>query len=119
MRRLGGATALMMVAVLASRMVGYVREAYIAYAFGAGHNTDAFVTAFTIPDWLNYLVAGGSLSITFITIFSAFVKDQREDEGYRVFSIVATFMAVVLTAGVILGEVFAPQIDPLRAVAAG
>lgn len=110
MRRLGGATALMMAAILASRVVGYVREAYIAYAFGAGHNTDAFVTAFTIPDWLNYLVAGGSLSITFITIFSAFVSDKREDEGYRVFSIVATFMAVVLTAGVILGEIFAPQI---------
>lgn len=110
MRRLGGATALMMAAILASRVVGYVREAYIAFAFGAGHNTDAFVTAFTIPDWLNYLVAGGSLSITFITIFSPFVAEHREDEGYRVFSVVATFMAVVLTLGVIGGEIFAPQL---------
>jgi peptidoglycan biosynthesis protein MviN/MurJ (putative lipid II flippase) len=48
-----------------SRVIGYVREAYIAYAFGAGPQTDAYVAAFTLPDWLNYIVAGGAASITF------------------------------------------------------
>lgn len=64
------ATLLLMAAVMLSRIIGYLREAYIAYAFGAGPQTDAYVAAFTIPDWLNYLVAGGTASITFISIFS-------------------------------------------------
>ena len=54
------ATVLLMSAVMASRVIGYVREAYIAWAFGAGPQTDAYVAGFTIPDWLNYLVAGGT-----------------------------------------------------------
>lgn len=110
LRRLGGATALMMAAVFASRAIGYLREAYIAYAFGAGPHTDAYNVAFTIPDWLNYLVAGGALSITFITIFSPFVAKRREEQGYRVFSIVTTFMALSLGVGVVVAELFTPQL---------
>lgn len=108
--RLGGAAALMMAAVMASRLIGYVRQAYIAWAFGASPQTDAYNVAFTIPNWLNYLVAGGALSITFITIFSPYLAKGNEEEGYRVFSIVATFMAVALTVGVVLGEIFTPQL---------
>ena len=110
MNRLGGAAILMMAAVMASRVIGYVRQAYIAWAFGAGKLTDAYNVAFTIPNWLNYLVAGGALSITFITIFSPYLAQGKEREGYRVFSIIATFMALALTAGVILGEIFTPQL---------
>ncbi len=110
MNRLGGAAILMMAAVMGSRVIGYVRQAYIAWAFGAGKLTDAYNVAFTIPNWLNYLVAGGALSITFITIFSPYLAQGQEEEGYRVFSIIATFMALALTAGVILGEIFTPQL---------
>src|SRR6267143_950451 len=53
------ATLLLMAAITLSRVIGYIREAYIAYAFGAGQQTDAYVAAFTLPDWLNYIVAGG------------------------------------------------------------
>ena len=60
-----------MTAVMLSRVIGYVREAYIAWAFGAGPQTDAYVAGFTIPDWLNYLVAGGTASITHPWIWSA------------------------------------------------
>ena len=45
-------------ATLLLMAIGYIREAYIAYAFGAGQQTDAYVAAFTLPDWLNYIVAG-------------------------------------------------------------
>ncbi len=58
------ATLLLMTAITLSRVIGYLREAYIAYAFGAGTQTDTYVAAFTLPDWLNYIVAGGTASIT-------------------------------------------------------
>src|SRR5467141_4274620 len=90
------ATLLMMAAITLSRVIGYVREAYIAYAFGAGQQTDAYVAAFTLPDWLNYIVAGGTASITFISIYTRFLAQKREEEARKTFSIIITVMTTVL-----------------------
>src|SRR5947209_5106402 len=105
------ATVLLMSAVMLSRVIGYVREAYIAWAFGAGPATDAYVAGFTIPDWLNYIVAGGTASITFISIYTRFLAEDREDEAQKTFSVIITVMTVVLGIGVILAEIFTPQIS--------
>jgi len=107
------ATVLLMAAVLLSRIVGYIREAYIAYAFGAGLQTDAYVAAFTLPDWLNYIVAGGTASITFISIFTRYTSEGREAEARKAFSVVITLMTTAMIAGIGLLEVFTPQIERL------
>jgi putative peptidoglycan lipid II flippase len=103
------ATLLLMSAVMASRVIGYVREAYIAYAFGAGSQTDAYVAAFTLPDWLNYIVAGATASITFISIYTRFLAENREDEAGKTYSIIITVMTTVLILGTIAAEIFTPQ----------
>jgi len=103
------ATLLLMTAVLLSRVIGYIREAYIAYAFGAGQQTDAYVAAFTLPDWLNYIVAGGTASITFISIYTRFLAEKREQDAQKTFSIIITVMTTVLIVGTILAEIFTPQ----------
>jgi len=51
-----------MASVFVSRILGYARDAVIAYQHGATPETDAYFVAFTIPDFLNYLLAGGALS---------------------------------------------------------
>ena len=103
------ATLLLMTTITLSRVIGYIREAYIAYAFGAGQQTDAYVAAFTLPDWLNYIVAGGTASITFISIYTRFVAEKREPEAQKTFSIVITVMTTVLIAGTLVAEIFTPQ----------
>ncbi|HLX83627.1 MAG TPA: murein biosynthesis integral membrane protein MurJ [Terriglobales bacterium] len=103
------ATLLLMTAITLSRVIGYIREAYIAYAFGAGQQTDAYVAAFTLPDWLNYIVAGGTASITFISIYTRFLAEKREQDAQKTFSIIITVMTTVLVAGTILAEIFTPQ----------
>jgi len=105
------ATLLLMSAIMASRVIGYVREAYIAWAFGAGPQTDAYVAGFTIPDWLNYLVAGGTASITFVSIYTRFLAQNKEEDAQKTFSIIITVMTVVLGIGTVLAEVFTPQIE--------
>ena len=105
----GSATLLLMAAITLSRVIGYIREAYIAYAFGAGQQTDAYVAAFTLPDWLNYIVAGGTASITFISIYTRFLAEKREEEAQKTFSIIITVMTTVLIAGSVLAEIFTPQ----------
>ncbi|MFZ0318909.1 MAG: murein biosynthesis integral membrane protein MurJ [Candidatus Sulfotelmatobacter sp.] len=103
------ATLLLMGAVMLSRVIGYVREAYIAYAFGAGPQTDAYVAAFTLPDWLNYIVAGGAASITFISIYTRFLAENRDADARKTFSVVITVMTAVMIVGTILTEIFTPQ----------
>src|ERR1700685_419467 len=103
------ATLLLMGTVMLSRVIGYVREAYIAYAFGAGPQTDAYVAAFTLPDWLNYIVAGGAASITFISIYTRFLAEKREADAEKTFSIVVTVMTAVMIVGTIVTEIFTPQ----------
>jgi putative peptidoglycan lipid II flippase len=105
------ATLLLMTAVLLSRVIGYVREAYIAWAFGAGPATDAYVAGFTIPDWLNYLVAGGTASITFVSIYTRFLAKNREEDAQKTFSVIITVMTAVLGIGIVLAEIFTPQIS--------
>ena len=103
------ATLLLMAAVMLSRVIGYAREAYIAFAFGAGSQTDAYVAAFTLPDWLNYIVAGGAASITFISIYTRFLAEKRDADAQKTFSIIITVMTVVMIIGTIFTEIFTPQ----------
>lgn len=103
------ATLLLMGTVMLSRVIGYVREAYIAFAFGAGPQTDAYVAAFTLPDWLNYVVAGGAASITFISIYTRFLAEKREADAEKTFSIVVTVMTAVMIVGTILTEIYTRQ----------
>jgi putative peptidoglycan lipid II flippase len=103
------ATLLLMGTIMLSRVIGYVREAYIAYAFGAGPQTDAYVAAFTLPDWLNYVLAGGAASITFISIYTRFLAEEREADAEKTLSIVVTVMTAVMVVGTIITEIWAPQ----------
>jgi len=112
---MGRAAALMMASVFLSRILGYARDAVIAYQHGATPETDAYFAAFTIPDFLNYLLAGGSLSITFIPIFARCLAEGREEDGFRSFSAIATVMGIAMVFFIVLGEFLAERIIPLIA----
>ena len=103
------ATLLLITAVMLSRVIGYARDAYIAWAYGAGGATDAYVAAFTLPDFLNYIVAGGAASITFISIYTRFLAEKRDEDAQKTFSIIITVMTTVMIVGTIATEIFAPQ----------
>jgi putative peptidoglycan lipid II flippase len=103
------ATLLLITAVMLSRVIGYARDAYIAWAYGAGGATDAYVAAFTLPDFLNYIVAGGAASITFISIYTRFLAEKRDEDAQKTFSIIITVMTTMMIAGTIATEIFAPQ----------
>lgn len=104
------AAGIVMVSVLASRILGFAREWTVAYRLGSNAETDAYYAAFTLPDFLNYLIAGGALSITFIPIFSKYLAEKREEEGWKVFSTIITVLGLILVTLVLFGELFAPQI---------
>lgn len=103
------ATLLLISAVMLSRVIGYVRDAYIAWYYGATGATDVYLAAFTLPDWLNYIVAGGAASITFISIYTRFLAEKRTEDAQKTFSIIITVMTAVLILGTIFAELLTPQ----------
>ena len=102
------ATLLLTLSALLSRVIGLIRDQYIAYEFGAGHNTDAYNVAFYLPEWINYLLVGGAASITFVTILDRYRATNDEAEGERALSIILNTMVIVLGAAILLAEIFTP-----------
>lgn len=99
-------------AVMASRVLGLVREMVFAHFFGASKSfaTDAFVIAFRIPNLLRDLFAEGALSSAFVTVFSDYLVTKDEKEAFRLSNLVATGLILVLGILVVLGIIFAPQV---------
>ena len=71
--------------------------------------TDAYSVAFDLPDYLNYLVAGGAISLTFIPIFTRFWEKGKEAEAWRFFSTLMCTMGAFLFVATALMMIFTPQ----------
>jgi len=103
------ASLLLVTAIMLSRVIGALRDIYVAWQFGAGGQTDAYVAAFTLPDFVNYLLSGGAVSITFIAIYTRYFSEGEHEKARRTFSAIITMMTVVLGIAVVIGEIITPQ----------
>lgn len=98
-RKIAVAGAIWTVALLASRLMGLVRDAALGSILGVGPDADAYAAAFRLPDLVYYVVNGGALSIVFIPMFTSFLAKNEEPRAWRAFSLVANFivgLAVIL-----------------------
>ena len=82
-------------AILASRVVGLVRDAVLGRTLGVSGEADVYSAAFMVPDFVNYLLAGGLLSLTFIPIFGRHLRAGDERRGWDSFSDIANFLILL------------------------
>ena len=82
----------------------------MAFYFGAGIATDAFVVAFRIPNLLRDMFAEGALSSAFVPIFKQKLVNESETEARSLANIVATSILLLVGIIVLLGIVAAPAI---------
>jgi len=108
--RIGVAALIVSGGILISRFLGVLREIIFAGVLGANGVTDQYVAAFRIPDYANYLLAGGFLTITFIPIFSKYLARDEEGEGWRGFSSILRWLAISITILIIVAWFAAPWI---------
>lgn len=108
-RTVAKAAGLLMLAQLASRILGFFRESIMAGFFGKTGVTDAYQTAFILPDLLYWLLVGGVLSSAFIPVFSEYINKGNEEEGWRVASSFINLILLSLSGLVILAILFTPQ----------
>ncbi|MDD5696879.1 MAG: lipid II flippase MurJ, partial [Candidatus Pacebacteria bacterium] len=73
------ATLIMVISVLISRVLGLVRDRFLAGFFGASVDLDIYFTAFRIPDLIYSIIFAGGITVSFLPIFSEyFRKDKKE-----------------------------------------
>lgn len=98
--------------VLLSRVLGLVRDKVISYYFGSGAEADVYFAAFVVPDFLNYLLAGGYFSITLVPLLAkAFAGN--EDDAWRFFSAAVCWAALSICLLTLAAWLAAPALAPL------
>ncbi len=98
-------TLLFSLATLISRILGYIRDAVVAYIFGANALTDAFFVAWRIPNTLRQLVAEGSFNAAFIPIFTQLHR-KNPDYAYRYASSLFSYYTLVLSFLTVIVVIF-------------
>ena len=112
-QRITRSAGIVSIAVMASRLLGLVREKVIAYYFAAGVGGDAFYAAFRIPNLMRDLFGEGALSKAFVTTFTATELEDGEEAAWRLASRVFNASFLLLTLITIVGIFAAPAIVDL------
>jgi len=102
-----------------SRILGLIRDMVIASLFGSSMAADAFFVAFRIPNLLRRLFAEGSLTISFIPIFTEYLNIKGREDAFNLARIVLTLLSVILAVISILGIIFSPWIVRIQAFGFG
>jgi putative peptidoglycan lipid II flippase len=101
--------------ILASRLVGLIRQRALAHYLGLSFAADAFNAAFRIPNFLQNLFGEGVLSASFIPVYARLLAEGKEEEASSVAGAVATLLALVTAVIVLLGVIATPLLIDLIA----
>ncbi len=95
-----------------SRILGLIRDHYMAITFGTGWVASAFSIAYRLPNMYRNLLAEGTLSQSFMPIYSDAEKESKE-EAKIVAGTVLTFLFTMLTIFVAVFILLAPFLLPI------
>jgi len=104
---------------LMSRILGLVRDMVLARYFGSGMAADAFFVAFRIPNLLRRLFAEGSLTISFIPVFTEYLSQKTKDDAVQLARVVITLLSLILVIVTLLGVFLSPWIVRIQAFGFG
>lgn len=119
---MGAAALVVSGGVLLSRVLGLARETMLAALIGVNAVGDVYRAAFLVPDLLNYLLAGGYLTITFVPILAARLEAKDGQGGNQAFVAVfrvVTGLTFVVTAALMVWttpflELIYPELSPIQ-----
>ncbi len=99
-----------MVLVGMSRLTGIVRDIGRTTLFGRDWHTDAYVSAFSIPDLIYFLASGGALSAGFVPVFTGYLTKGEDEKAKKTFRVLMTYLGLLLLLLIIAFEFLAPQL---------
>jgi putative peptidoglycan lipid II flippase len=95
----GGATA-------SSRVLGFIRDMFIAAALGSGPVAEAFFVAQRLPNLFRRLFAEGAFQSAFVPIFTRTLERDGKDEARRFAEESQAALAAALLLFTLLAEIF-------------
>jgi len=95
-------------ATMASRILGFSREAMMAAVLGAGPVADAFYAAFRFPNLFRRLFAEGAFNAAFVPLFSREIEANGPDGARRFSEEVFGILFTVLLGLTVLMELAMP-----------
>ncbi len=98
------------IAVMASRVLGLIRDQIFAAFFGNGILMDCFMVAFRIPNLLRDLFAEGALSQAFVTTFSKRVELSGPESAWPLAARMLTIVTIAMSLLSLLGILLSPQL---------
>lgn len=104
-------------ATMISRVFGLLRDTFIAAIFGANWMTDAFWVAYRIPNTSSRLLGEGSLTASFVPVFTEHLQKKTKEEALELAYNAFTILSIIVTFVSILGIIFSPVI--VRVIAPG
>ena len=99
--------------ILLSRLAGLLRESLLRSVLGLGPAADAFTAALRIPNLLQNLLGEGSLSSSFIPVYSKLLSEGKEKEAGHTAGAVAGLLIAFTGALTLLGILIARPIAKL------
>ncbi len=96
-----------------SRVLGYVRDQRITLLLGTTLSADAYVLAYRIPNLFRRLVAEGSMTASFIPVFTGYMREKSKEEVWDFANRLFWTLALVAAIITILGMVFSPAVVQL------
>ena len=96
--------------ILLSRLAGLLRESLLRSALGLGPAADAFTAALRIPNLLQNLLGEGSLSSSFIPVYSKLLSEGKEKEAANTAGAIAGLLIAFTGALTLIGVFFAKPI---------
>ena len=103
-------SSLVTVMTFLSRILGLVRDYFIARYFGANGLTDAFLVAFRIPNFLRRLFGEGAFSQAFVPILAQTKAQHDEAEVQNVINHIGTKFLTVLVIITLITVLIAPVV---------
>ena len=113
----GAAAALVATGILASRVLGLIRNSLIARYLGTTVAADAWTAAFKVPNTLQNLFGEGALSAAFVPVYARLLGAGEDAEADRVAGAVAAILGLTIAVFVLVGILAAPQL--IYAIAPG
>jgi len=116
----GRNTVLVATGILLSRVSGLIRQRFVGHYFGVSAVTDAFTAAFRIPNLVQNLLGEGTLSASFIPVYSRLLGDGRDDDARHLAGSVVSMVGIVASGIALLiallaepiTSVIAPGLEP-------
>ena len=113
--RIAGASGILALGNICSRVLGLTREIVLTYLFGATGAVDALQVAIIVPKAIYDLLIGGHINGAIVPVLSDVITLRGKDELWRVVSALIGLVIAILAVLVLLLELLAPQIVPLVA----